>query len=124
MELVFRRNHDLCRGGRGRCAQIGDEVGDRKIRLVTHGGNDGNVRCGDGPCHRFVVKCPKVFDGAAAAGQNDHIRSAAGVEPSDGANDLRGCQIALNVHPNHFDGQIRKAPVGDVDEIANRGAGG
>ena len=43
-------------GGRGGCAHIGDEVGDRDIGLVTNTRNHGHCAVGDRASHALVIE--------------------------------------------------------------------
>jgi hypothetical protein len=61
------------RGGGCRRTNIGHEIGNRKIRLVANGRNDRYAGSKYGSGNLFVVKCTKVFDGSAAASQNNEI---------------------------------------------------
>ena len=49
-------------GGRGRCAQVGDEVGDGDIGFVADRADDGDGAVGDGACDGFLVEGPEVFE--------------------------------------------------------------
>ena len=64
-------------GGRGR-AQVGDEVRDGEVGLVADGGDDGERGRGDGAGEGFVVEAGEVFDGAAAAGDEDEVDAGPG----------------------------------------------
>ncbi len=62
-------------GGGGGCgsAQVGDEVRDGEVGLVADGGDGGQRGCGDGAGESFVVEAGEIFDGAAAAGDEDEV---------------------------------------------------
>ena len=45
----------------------GGVIGDGEVHLVAHAGDHRNARRGDSPRHRFLVECPEILNGAAAA---------------------------------------------------------
>ena len=62
------------RGGSGSWgAQVGGEVTEGEIRFVTDARDDGHMRIGNRTHDAFIVECPQVFDGTAAAGDDDDI---------------------------------------------------
>ena len=113
-------------GGRGG-AQVGDEVGDGEVGLVADGGDDGQLGGGDGAGEGLVVEAGEIFDGAAAAGDDDEVdlsigrgalnqRMPAATEPAQfGA-----------LHGGGVDEQVEAgvAAADDVDDVADDGAGG
>ena len=66
-------------GGGGGSAEVGDEVGDGEVGLVADGGDDGELGGGDGAGEGLVVEAGEVFDGAAAAGDEDEVDCCRGV---------------------------------------------
>ena len=73
-QILARGHHQLGRGrGRGR-AQIGDEIGDGDVGLVAHRRNHRHGAGRNGPRHGFFVEGPQVFERAAAAPHDDHVR--------------------------------------------------
>ena len=59
-------------GGRGR-AQVGHEVGDGEVGLVSYAADDRHRAGGDGAGQLLVVEGPQILDGAAAAHQQDEV---------------------------------------------------
>src|SRR6266542_5372520 len=57
---------------RGR-AQIGHEIGDGEIGLVSHRGDDGHPARREGTGHTLVVEGPQVLDGTAPAPHDDDV---------------------------------------------------
>jgi hypothetical protein len=60
--LIARADNKFCRDRRRRRPQVGYEIGNREIGLVTYGGNDRNggqcYRSGDG----LFVEGPEIFE--------------------------------------------------------------
>ena len=54
-------------------AEVGGEVSDGKIDLMSDGGNDGDGRGRDGAGDDFFVEAPEVFEGTAAASDDEKI---------------------------------------------------
>ena len=61
-----------CGGGCG-SAEIGDEVRNGEVGLVANGGDDRERGGGDGAGEGLVVEAGEVFNGTAAAGDEDEI---------------------------------------------------
>ena len=127
-EVGAHGNRHFRRRGGGRRAAVGGEVDQRRIRLVPDGGDQGDFRSRRGPDHRFLVEGPEVFQTAAAAGHDQHVRSwnrTAGGQPVE-ARDRFG---DANVRPFPLDrhGPQDHAPreaVGEpVQNVANHRAG-
>ena len=72
-QLVLGADDQLRRGRGSRGAQIGDEITDGEIGLVSHGGDDRNVGAGDHARQAFIVEGEQIFERAAAASDDDHI---------------------------------------------------
>src|SRR6185312_10873476 len=54
--LMLRLSDQFCGGGGRGSAEVGDEIGDGEVGFVADGGNDGQIRCGDGAGERFGVE--------------------------------------------------------------------
>jgi hypothetical protein len=91
---------------------------------VSDGGDDGNLGIENGFCQEFSVEGRKVFEGAAATGDDDDIDLASAVEIHNARGDFRGGCFALNERWVEEDVQASVAAIDDVDEVANDGAGG
>jgi hypothetical protein len=75
--------HDALAGvGRRGRRDVGDEVEQRRVRLVADGAHHGRAACGDGADQRFVRERQEVLDAAAAAGDDDQVDVGVGVEPA------------------------------------------
>ena len=59
----------LGRGGRRGGAEVGDEIGDGDVGLVSDGGDNGNRRGGNSAGDGFFVEGPEVFERAARRGR-------------------------------------------------------
>ncbi len=95
--------HDQLGGGAGRwCAQIGDEIGDREIDLVSNRGDDRQFCRGNGARDDFLIELPQIFDAAAAARDDDQIdRCEIFVrcrQLADRDGDFLRCAAALHAH--------------------------
>ena len=89
--VVFLAAAEEFGGGRGRGgAEVGDEVGDGLVGFVADGGDGGDAGGGDGARDDFLVEGPEVFEGAAAAADDDGVEGLGGagaevaVEEGDG----------------------------------------
>ena len=105
-------------------AEVGDEVCDGEVGFVADGGDDGDVRGGDGAGEGFVVEGPEVFGGAAAAGEDDEVDvvgvgrievTQAGEEFRRGTGSLHCCRVDEDV-------DAAVAAAGDGDDVADDGA--
>ncbi len=110
-------------GGSGR-AQVGGKIGQGEIGLVAHPADHGGLRGDDGAHHAFVVEGPQVFQRAAAAGDEDHIRRTGAVKRRQGADDGRRSFIALHRGRREQDLGQRVAPPQGVEHILQGRAGG
>ena len=74
-ELVLRRDDEF-RGRRGcRRAEVGDEIGDRDVGLVSHRRDHRYRHACDRARHHFLVERPQIFDRSAAATDDDDIHA-------------------------------------------------
>ena len=127
-QFADHRHRQFGRRGRRRRAEVGGEIDERGIGLVTHRRDQWNPAAGGGPDHDFLVKGPEVFQTAAAPGDNQQVRlrdfgrSLHPVEAFDGARHLLGCAFALHIdapqqHP------ARKAVVQAMEDVTDHRAG-
>ena len=127
-EVGAHRHGELGRRGRRRRAQVRRVIEQCPVGLVADGGDDRDRATGGGAHHRLVVEAHEVFERAAAAGDDQHVRprrsSVRGkrVEAVDRRCDLgRG---GLSLHPDRPDDDPDREPVGEsVEDVANDGAG-
>src|SRR6185312_450873 len=102
----------------GGCAEVGDEVRDSEVGLVADGGDDGNLGCSDGAGERLVIEAGEIFDGAAAASENDDVdERGVGIEVADSGGD-RGAAVGA-LHGRWVDKQVETgvAAAGDGDDV-------
>ena len=113
-------------GGGGRCrgAEVGDEVCDGEVGLVSNGRDDGEFRVEDGIGKEFGVEGGEVFERTAAAGDDDDVDGAAAVEVRDAGGDFGGSGFALDERGVEQDVKAGVAAIDDVDKVADNGAGG
>ena len=121
-ELVARADHHLGSGGGRGSAQIGHEIGDGDIGLVAHGGDHGHGTGGDGARHGLFVEGPEIFQGAAAAGDNHHVRPLGAAEIFDAAADFFHRALALHQSREEADVQTGEAALQNLDHIRDGGA--
>ena len=122
---VIPVGHGDLRGVRRRGRpRVRDIVGDGDVRLVTDGGDDGDLRFIDGTRHTLVVERPEVLDGAAAAARDDEVRDLIPVCVAQRADDLRRGLGSLHAHAEELDLRQRPARAEDAEHIMHRRAGG
>jgi len=118
------------RRGRGRRrAHVGDQVRDREVGLVAHGGDHGQPARVDRARDHFLVEGPQVLERAAAAPDQQHVerrlqRRRHAVRARDGRGDLRARALALHRYREHADRERRVAPSEHGEDVVQRGAGG
>ncbi len=83
--LALRLDDDLGRSARCRRSDVGNQVGDREIDLMTDGGDDRMWAPRDGARHAFLVERPEIFDRPSAPCDDDDIDIGAAkvVDPLD-----------------------------------------
>ena len=120
---------DLRRGARCRGANIGDEIADGEINLVSHGGNHRQLRLEDRARHRLLVERPQILQAPAAARHENQVKPFLGrqrrapfVEQADGSRDLPRRAVALHAGRREDDLQARRASLDDMQHIADRRA--
>ena len=116
---MLHRGQQLRRGGRSRGAQIGDEIGDGEVGLVSHSGDHGNFRSRNCPREEFGVERRKVLGGAAAARDDDRIDIHRTIEMKNAGSDFARRLLAL--HGGGIEQHIQAGvpPLGDVKKIVN-----
>ena len=125
LDAVLRGGDQLGGGGRRGGAEVGDKIGDGEVGLVADGGDTGELGGGDGASEGFVVEAGEIFDGAAAAGEDDEIDfTRIGVEPADAGGDRAGAVCPL--HGSGVDEEVEAGVTAadDGDDVADDGAGG
>src|SRR2546430_14903887 len=97
------RGHNLGSGRRCWRAHVGDKIGDCEISFVADGGDDRNRGAANRARNYLFIKSPEVFDGSAAASDNDYVYPVIRtrtrmkvVEELDRAHDLLGRAITLH----------------------------
>jgi hypothetical protein len=111
-------------GSRRRRTQVGDQVDDGGIGLVSDAADDGQAAGGDGPCDDFLVESPQVFDAAPAA---YHKQQVAFIAPTC-RGDCRGnfCCGGLTLHQRRVKNklQVPRAALQGHQYIAQGGGTG
>ncbi len=127
-DAVLRGGDELGGGGGGGGAEVGDEVGDGEVGLVADGGDDGELRGGDGAGEGLVVEAGEVFEGASAAGDEDEVDV---VMPGGWRLNQRmpAATLAGQLRALHDGGVDEEVEAGvaaadDGDDVADDGAGG
>jgi dTDP-4-amino-4,6-dideoxygalactose transaminase len=111
-----------CRG-RGR-AEVGREIGDGKVRLMSDGGDDGHMAGEDRSRHDLLIKAPEVFKASAAPGDDDDVGPTAVAEVQDAFADLLGAAGALDERGVKLYLEAGATAFEDVEHVLYDGAGG
>ena len=82
-------------GGRGG-AEVGGEVGDGEVGFVADGGDNGKFAGDDGAGNTLGVEGGEVFEGAAAAGEDDEVDKSGSIEFGESGFNLGWRGIALD----------------------------
>ena len=72
-EFIVARDDELRRRRRRRGTDVGDEIGDGHVALVTDRRDHRHRRSRDHPRDDFLVERPEVFDRSAATADDDHV---------------------------------------------------
>jgi len=116
-QAMFGFNHQLCRsGGRWR-AQIGDKVGNGEIRLMANGRDHRNRRTENGSRQRFIVERSQVFNGAAAARDDNHVHGFGAVEMPDARRNFLSRRFALHLRGINLYANIFMATGQNVEHV-------
>ena len=67
---------------------VRDEVGDGEIRFVADAGDHGNERRRNRARNDLFVECPQIFERAAAASEDQHVREFDAIEIAQGRRDV------------------------------------
>src|SRR5579859_3967813 len=119
------RLHDEFGGGAGRrSANVGDEIGDSEISFVADAGDDGNFRIEDGAGDDLFVEGPQIFDGAAAARDDENVDKFSLIEKSQRTDNFLGGAFSLNAHGKNGEMHVVKTAAQNADDVANGGAFG
>ena len=124
-DAVLRGGDEFGCGGRRGSAKVGYEVGDGEVGLVADGGDDGELRRGDGAGEGLVVEAGEVFHGAAASRDDDGVdKFRMRVEPADACGYRAAARGAL--HGCGVDEEVEAgvAATGYGDDVADNRAGG
>ena len=121
-QIVARGNHHFGGGrGRGR-AQIGHEIGDGHIRLMSHR-RDHRHRAGRNRArYGLLVEGPQVFERSAAAPHDHQFRPLRAAEVLDAAADLLHRSFALHQRREDADMQPGKAARENLEHVGDGGA--
>src|SRR5438045_4713989 len=95
-------------GGRRGSAHVGDEIGDGEVGLVADSGDYGNLRIENGAGDDFFVEGPQVFEGATAAGENQHVHELFCIEELHRFDDFLSGAFALHAHGKHGEMDVGK----------------
>jgi len=122
---VVKSRGDEFRRGRGRRgAEVGDEIGNSEVGFVANGGDDGDLRIENGLGEEFRVEGREVFEGSAAAGDDDDIDLTGAVEIRNAGGDFSGSRFTLHERWVEENVQAGVAAIDDVEEVADDGTGG
>lgn len=102
-QIVLVGRGKLCCIRRRRRTHIGNEIGNRHVRLMPDRAHNRNRGCENRPRHALVVKRPEVLHRAAAAPCDDHIRYLILVRIADGARNLGRGFLSLHAHRQNHD---------------------
>ena len=117
-QVLLDRHRQLGGGGRGRRAQVGDEVGDREVGLVPDGGDHRHAAGDDGARHRLLVEGPEILQRATAARDDDDVDVVDRLQAPQRRGDRQ--RRALSLHGRGRDqNRQRKPTVGDPDDVAH-----
>ena len=115
------RHQQLRRRRRRRCAEIGDQVGNREVDLVADRADHRYGGGINGTSQRFVVEAPQILHRAAAAGQQNRIVALAALGLVQHADHGRGRFTTLHRHRQDLGIDQRKPTGPDAEHSADRG---
>ncbi len=124
IEFLARPDDNFRGGGRSGRAQVGHKIGDGEIGLVSHAGNHRHGGSGNRASDGFLVEGPKIFERAAAAGENHHIGEFGAIEIAQARDDFAGRSFALHFYGIELHVNICEAALEDAENISNRRASG
>src|SRR5216684_1842844 len=122
-ELALGADHDLRGGGRRRRAQVGYEVADGEVGLVSDRGDRRDGAVSHRASHRFFVEGPQVLERSPSTADQKDIVHLPAREVADGDGDLT--RRIPSLHPHGIDLHVKagEAPAEDVQHIPDGGAG-
>ena len=115
--IIYRQ---LCRCGRSRSPQIRHIVCDRRVRLMSYCRDDRHTAFKDSPGHRFLVKCPQIFDASAAAAHDHHVNLPF-FQCTDSTDNALCRSVALHLGRIQDELHKRIPPSGDIYDISDSG---
>lgn len=104
--------------GRRRRAHVRNVVEDGGVRLVADGGDYGRLRRDDGALEGLFREGKQVFDGAAAAGDDNHVDVRVCVEDLQRADDGADSFGALDRGVFHAELDVWPAALGHGEDVA------
>ena len=121
LHLLTNVWHDfLCRIRWRGCTQIGDQIKQCPIILMTDRGNQRRMSGRRGAHHTFVGESDQIFESAAATGHNDYIDVGIGVHLCDRLDHIGRALLTLHMHMRHFEIDNRPTQSHIGDDIAFR----
>jgi hypothetical protein len=119
---------DFGGGAGGGGAKIRHKIADGEVYFMANGGNHGQRGMKDGAGDDFFVEGPKVFQAAAATGEENGVKRCGGlsgplVEQSNSAGDIGGGTGTLDGAGHENDFNVGIAALHDMNHIADGGAG-
>jgi len=109
--------------GWGRCAQIGNEIGNAEVGFVADTGDHRCIQVVQGARQGLVVERPQVFERASTTRQDDDFAKGVPVGGPDGANQFGRGLLALNGAGVDADLRVRPASCQRLQDIADGRAG-
>src|SRR5258706_175888 len=122
-ELALGANHNLRGGGRRGRAQVGYEVADGEVGLVSDRGDRRDGAVSHRARHRLFVEGPQVFERTSSAADQKDVVQLPEREVADGDGDLTRRIPSLYPHGIHLHVKAGETPAENVQYVANGGAG-
>lgn len=72
-QIIENRDRNFCRDGRSARPNVRGKIAKGEICFVADGRNNGDTAGGNGANELFVIETKEVFEGAAAAGDNEEV---------------------------------------------------
>ncbi len=118
--LHVRHNQFRRRRWRRR-SQVGREIGNREIRLVTDRRYNRHRAGRNRPRQRLIVEAPQIFERAAAPGQHNHVGPSMITKPLEASHQL--LRAARPLHQRRIDTnvQTRTAPRQHIQHVLDDG---
>ncbi len=96
-QLIEVGDDELAGGGGCRGADVGGEVAERRVLLVTDRRDDGDAARRDGAHDALVAEREQILEAASATGEDDHVDVRLLAERGERGDDLRGGARPLDV---------------------------